>query len=61
FGGLFLPLDVYPQWMQTVAEFFPFKYYLYAPAKFFTTGDVRFFLEYFPVQVGWVIVVSLIV
>ncbi|MDR2541395.1 MAG: ABC transporter permease [Candidatus Peribacteria bacterium] len=61
FGGLFFPLDIYPGWMQTVAEFFPFKYYLYAPAKFFTTGDVEFFVRYFPFQVGWLVVVALFV
>jgi ABC-type uncharacterized transport system permease subunit len=37
--------------MQIFAEFFPFKYYLYAPAKFFTTGDIQFFISYFPMQI----------
>ncbi|MDR0282713.1 MAG: hypothetical protein LBI53_05490 [Candidatus Peribacteria bacterium] len=59
FGGLFFPLDIYPKRMQIIAEFFPFKYYLYAPAKFFTTGDVQFFAEYFPMQVGRLIIITI--
>ena len=59
FGGLFFPLDIYPKRMQTIAEFFPFKYYLYAPAKFFTTGDIQFFVEYFPMQVGRLIIITI--
>jgi ABC-type uncharacterized transport system permease subunit len=47
--------------MQTLAECFPFKYYLYAPAKFFTTGDISFFVSYFPMQIGWLIIISSIV
>jgi ABC-2 type transport system permease protein len=56
FGGLFFPLDIYPQRMQTISSYLPFKYYLYAPAKFFTTGDVSFFVHYFPIQVVRLIV-----
>jgi ABC-type uncharacterized transport system permease subunit len=47
--------------MQVVADFFPFKYYLYAPAKFFTTGDLQFFIGYFPMQIGRLILLSCIV
>ena len=61
FGGLFFPLDIYPRRMQLLAECFPFKYYLYAPAKFFTTGDLHFFVGYFPMQIGWLVVVALLV
>ncbi len=55
FGWLFFPLDIYPHWLKVIAEFFPFKYYLYAPAKFFSTWDIDFFLSYFPIQVCWLI------
>lgn len=53
FGWLFFPLDIYPHWLRVIAEFFPFKYYLYAPAKFFSTWDISFFWNYFPIQVCW--------
>ncbi len=51
FGWLFFPLDIYPHWLRVIAEFFPFKYYLYAPAKFFSTWDMNFFWTYFPIQI----------
>mgnify|MGYP001810556763 CR=1 FL=1 len=53
FWGLFFPLDIYPTWMKNIAEFFPFKYFLYAPAKFFTTWDMSFFRNYIPLQIMW--------
>jgi ABC-type uncharacterized transport system permease subunit len=49
---------IYPRRMQSIADFFPFKYYLYAPAKFFTTGDVQFFAEYFPMQMMWFVIIG---
>ena len=55
FGWLFFPLDIYPNRLKVIAEFFPFKYYLYAPAKFFTTWDINFFWTYFPIQICWLI------
>lgn len=61
FWWLFFPLDIYPKWMQNIAEFFPFKYYLYAPAKFFATGDIWFFKSYFPLQIMWLAIMSLLV
>ncbi|PZM87538.1 MAG: hypothetical protein DLD55_00775 [candidate division SR1 bacterium] len=53
FGGLFFPLDLYPQRMKSIAQFLPFQYYLYAPAKFFSGGELGFFWSYFPLQVLW--------
>ena len=50
FWWLFFPITIYPEWMQTIAAWLPFKYYLYAPARFFTTGDIEFFISYFPIQ-----------
>lgn len=55
FGGLFFPLDIYPERLQNVSKFLPFQYYMYAPAKFFATGDLSFFWQYFPIQIGWFI------
>jgi ABC-2 type transport system permease protein len=33
FGGLILPLDVYPEWMRTVAACTPFHALIYGPAR----------------------------
>ncbi|MFA5748068.1 MAG: hypothetical protein WC872_03040 [Candidatus Absconditabacterales bacterium] len=61
FGGLFFPLDIYPVWLKNISQFLPFQYYLYAPAKFFTTGDINFFLQYFPLQLMWLVILFAIV
>lgn len=53
FGWLFFPLDIYPDWLRNISKFLPFEYYLYAPAKFFTTWDINFFFNYFPIQIIW--------
>ena len=61
FGGVFFPIDIYPQWLQSVSELLPFQYYIYGPAKFFTTGDFSFFVKYFPIQMVWFMVLSWVV
>jgi ABC-2 type transport system permease protein len=61
FGGLFFPLDIYPHWLRIIAEAFPFKYFLYAPAKFFTTGDIAFFLGYFPMQIVRLLIMFVVI
>ncbi len=61
FWWLFFPLDIYPTWMRHIAEFFPFKYYLYAPAKFFTTWDLNFFRSYFPLQIMRLVILFLVI
>lgn len=61
FWGLFFPLDIYPTRLKTISEFFPFKYYLYAPAKFFTTWDLSFFRNYFPLQIMWLGIMFVII
>lgn len=61
FWGLFFPLDIYPIRMKTIANFFPFKYYLYAPAKFFTTWDLNFFRSYIPFQIMWLAISFIVV
>ena len=38
-GGLMLPLTIYPDWMQRVAEYTPFPYLLARPASFVMGGD----------------------
>lgn len=32
-GGMMLPLDIYPPWLRTIAEYSPFSAFLYGPAQ----------------------------
>ena len=61
FGWVFFPVDIYPVWMQNISKFMPFQYYVYWPAKFFTTWDVNFLLSYLPYQVLRLVILIVIV
>ncbi len=52
-GGMLLPLEVLPGWMETTAKFLPFMAMAYAPARL-ASGFVEPWL--LAVQVGWLIV-----
>ena len=40
FGGLIIPLDFYPAWMQTIARLLPFSAMLYLPAHLFVSPSL---------------------
>ena len=61
FWWVFFPVDIYPVRMQNIWKFMPFQYYVYGPAKFFTTGDINFLLSYLPYQVLRLIILVIIV
>lgn len=61
FGWVFFPIDIYPAWMQSISKFMPFQYYVYWPAKFFTTWDVNFLLSYLPYQILRLVILIVIV
>ena len=61
FGWVFFPIDIYPVRMQSVSKFMPFQYYIYWPAKFFTTWDTSFLWSYLPYQLLRLIILILIV
>jgi ABC-2 type transport system permease protein len=52
-GGMLVPLDFYPQWLQSVARFLPFSYMMYGPARLFVAPDPRLFLQIFTGQLVW--------
>lgn len=61
FGWVFFPISIYPIRMQNVSKFLPFQYYVYWPAKFFTTWDINFLLSYIPYQILRLIILVIIV
>lgn len=44
-GGMFLPLEVFPDWLRAVSNALPFKYLVYAPARTFVHFEPAFFVE----------------
>lgn len=56
-GGMLIPLEVFPGWLETTARFLPFRAMAYAPARL-ASGHLEpiLLLE----QVGWLAVVALL-
>ena len=44
-GGLFLPLEMFPGWLQRLARWLPFQFITYAPARAFVAFEPRFVLQ----------------
>ena len=61
FWWVFFPISIYPIRMQKISSWLPFQYYVYWPAKFFSTWDLNFLLSYLPFQIIRLIILMLIV
>lgn len=44
-GGMFVPLDMFPRWLQQVSSWLPFRLIIYAPARTFVAFDAGFLLR----------------
>jgi ABC-2 type transport system permease protein len=56
-GGMLIPLEVFPGWLETTARFLPFRAMAYAPARL-ASGHVEpmLLLE----QAGWLVVLAIV-
>jgi ABC-2 type transport system permease protein len=60
-GGLLIPLDFFPEWLQRVAYGLPFAAAIYGPARLFVAPDAGMFLRLLATQLGWLIALGLLV
>jgi ABC-2 type transport system permease protein len=60
FGGLLIPLDFYPAWLQTIAKVLPFSSITYGPARLFVTPAPDLFLAVMSFQILWIVVLALL-
>ena len=44
-GGLFLPLDMFPDWLRRIASALPFQFITYVPARAFVRFETQFVLR----------------
>lgn len=58
-GGLLLPLDFLPAWLQPAARVLPFNLTTYAPAKLFVAFDAAQFVFVLRMQLIWIAVIGL--
>jgi ABC-2 type transport system permease protein len=59
-GGLLIPLDFYPKWLQVIAEALPFAGVTYGPARLFVTPTVTLFVNVMTLQVVWIVILGLL-
>ena len=58
FGGLLIPLDFYPPWLQTLSRALPFSSTVYGPARLFVSPTLELFVNVMLIQIGWIIVLG---
>ena len=54
-GGMLIPLDFYPVWLQTVSKSLPFAYMMYGPARLFVRPDPALFAQILIGQLVWLV------
>jgi ABC-2 type transport system permease protein len=57
-GGLLIPLDFLPDWLQDVARLLPFSQVTYAPAKLFVAFDLQLFFGTVALQLFWILIMG---
>ena len=60
-GGLFLPLEMFPQWLQRAARWLPFQFITYAPARAFVGFELAHVLPAIAGQAIYIAVLTAIV
>jgi ABC-2 type transport system permease protein len=58
-GGLLVPLDFYPAWLQTIAKALPFSAMMYGPAHLFVFPSLAAFASVMSLQILWITVLGL--
>ena len=58
FGGLLIPLDFYPQWLQKIAFALPFPAMTYGPSRLFVTPEAGLFVSVLGQQAIWILVLG---
>lgn len=57
-GGMLIPLDFYPTWLQNLSKSLPFAYMMYGPARLFVKFDLKLFLQILGGQFIWLAVLG---
>jgi len=58
FGGMLIPLDFYPQWLQVIAKALPFSSITYGPARLFVMPTTALFINVMTLQIIWIVVLA---
>jgi len=58
FGGMLIPLDFYPQWLQVFSKALPFSSTIYGPARLFVSPTPQLFVNVMLLQIAWIAVLG---
>ncbi len=56
FGGMLLPLELFPQWLGNISKILPFSYVAYHPAKLWVMFNWQDFFNVIVNQILWIII-----
>jgi ABC-2 type transport system permease protein len=59
-GGMLMPLELFPKWLQSLSHYLPFAYVTYVPARLAVDFSMVKFLQQFSIQIVYLIVFFLI-
>jgi ABC-2 type transport system permease protein len=57
-GGFLIPLDFYPDWLQSIARALPFAYMVYGPSKLFIAPSIELLINILGMQAVWIVVLG---
>ena len=57
-GGMLIPIDFYPAWLQSLSKSLPFAYMMYGPARLFVKPESGLILQIMAGQVFWLFVLG---
>jgi ABC-2 type transport system permease protein len=60
-GGLLIPLEFFPDWLQQVARALPFAAAIYGPARLFVSPSLDALATLLLAQLGWLLALGLLV
>ncbi|WP_372630386.1 ABC transporter permease [Cohnella sp.] len=60
-GGMLLPIDLMPEWLQRVCAWLPFQAALYFPARMGVHFDSTLLVKQLAIQIGWIVLLGLAV
>ncbi len=60
-GGMFLPLELFPDWLRRIAEWLPFQFITYVPARAFVAFEPEFVLRAVVGQIIYIVILTTLV
>jgi ABC-2 type transport system permease protein len=60
-GGMLIPLEIFPFWLQSISAKLPFSYIAYYPSKLFVNFSTELFLRTAILQLVWIAIITIVI